>query len=111
MQKAAFLAAVALLSGCGVPNIPGITPYRMEIQQGNYVTQDMVARLTPGMSKEEVRLALGTPLLTDIFHADRWDYVYWREPQGGGSREQRKLIVHFSDGKLARLDGDVVAKK
>jgi outer membrane protein assembly factor BamE len=118
MQKAAFpalalpsLLAAVLLSGCGVPNIPGITPYRMEIQQGNSVTQDMVARLTPGMSKEEVRVVLGTPLLTDIFHAERWDYVYSREPVGGGSREQRKLVVHFTDGKLARIDGDVVAKK
>ena len=119
MQKfafpaAAFLAsaaALAGLAGCGVPSIPGITPYRMEIQQGNFVTQEMVSRLSPGMSKEQVRLALGTPLLTDIFNADRWDYVYYREPQGGGAREQRKLSVHFNDGKLARLDGDVVAKK
>ena len=58
---------------------PACTPYRIDIQQGNFVSQDMVAQLKPGMSKEQVRLALGTPLLTDIFHADRWDYVYWRE--------------------------------
>ena len=54
-----------LLAGCGfVPRIPGITPYRIEIQQGNFISQDMVAQLKPGMSKEQVRLALGTPLLT-----------------------------------------------
>ena len=98
-----------LLAGCGfVPRIPGITPYRIEIQQGNFISQDMVAQLKPGMSKEQVRLALGTPLLTDIFHADRWDYVFWRE-RAGKKREQRKLTVFFEDGKLTRLDGDVVA--
>ena len=59
----------------------------------------MVAQLKPGMSKEQVRFVLGTPLLTDIFHADRWDYVYWRETPGG-KREQRKLTVFFEDGKL-----------
>ena len=69
----------------------------------------MVSQLKPGMSKEQVRLVLGTPLLTDIFHADRWDYVYWRETPGG-KREQRKLAVFFEDGKLARLDGDVVLR-
>ena len=100
---------VMLSAGCGfVPRIPGVTPYRIEIQQGNFISQDMVAQLKPGMSKEQVRLALGTPLLTDIFHADRWDYVYWRE-RPGAKLEQRKLTVFFEDGKLTRLDGDVVA--
>jgi outer membrane protein assembly factor BamE len=114
MHRAALLVllpGVATLPGCGLPTMPGVTPYRMEIQQGNFISQEMVSRLSPGMSKEQVRLQLGTPLLTDIFHADRWDYVYLREPQGGGAREQRKLSVHFSDGKLVRLDGDVVAKR
>jgi outer membrane protein assembly factor BamE len=106
-----FVAALCLvmLSACSsVPRIPGITPYRIDIQQGNYISSDMVAQLKPGMSKEQVRLALGTPLLTDIFHADRWDYVYWYE-RAGAKPEQRKLTVFFEDGKLTRLDGDVVA--
>ena len=104
---ASFCAA---LGGCAVPRIPGVTPYKIEIQQGNYVSQEMVSQLKPGMSKEQVRLLLGTPLLNDIFHADRWDYVWWREDQAG-KREQRKLAVFFEDGKLARLDGDIVAAK
>jgi outer membrane protein assembly factor BamE len=109
MRRAAFLLIVMLLAGCGfVPRIPGVTPYRIEIQQGNFISQDMVAQLKPGMSKEQVRLALGTPLLTDIFHADRWDYVYWRE-RPGAKLEQRKLTVFFEDGKLMRLDGDTVS--
>ncbi len=101
---------LALAGGCAVPRIPGITPYKMEIQQGNFVSQEMVSQLRPGMSKEQVRFLLGTPLLTDIFHGERWDYVYWRE-DAAGKREQRKLAVFFDDGKLARLDGDVVPAK
>ena len=110
MGRAFFLlTGVALVASCGyVPTIPGVTPYRIEIQQGNFISQEMVAPLKPGMSKEQVRLVLGTPLLTDIFHADRWDYIYWRE-KAGEKREQRKLTVFFEDGKLTRLDGDVVA--
>ena len=103
-------ALLALLIGAcaGGPRIPGLTPYRIDIQQGNFVSQEMVAQLKPGMSKEQVRLVLGTPLLTDIFHADRWDYVYWRE-KPGAKRESRKLTVFFEDGKVMRLDGDAVA--
>jgi outer membrane protein assembly factor BamE len=104
----AALAAAAVLPGCGAPSIPGITPYRMEIQQGNFVSQEMVSRLRKGMSKDEVRVILGTPLITDVFHADRWDYIFWREA-ADGTREQRKLAVYFEGDKLARVEGDVVA--
>ena len=105
-----FLAGLAaLMCGCtSVPRIPGITPHKVEIQQGNFVTQEMVSQLKPGMTQEQVRFILGTPLLTDIFHADRWDYLFWRELPDG-KREQRKLIVRFREGKLAQLDGDVVS--
>jgi outer membrane protein assembly factor BamE len=103
------LAAVFLSWGCsGVPILPGLMPYKMEIQQGNFVTQDMVSRLKPGMTKDQVRFILGTPLVTDIFHAERWDYVYTRVPEGGGAMEQRRLAVFFEAGKLSRLEGDVV---
>jgi outer membrane protein assembly factor BamE len=106
-----LLLAAAFLSGCSyVPRIPGVTPYRMEIQQGNFVSQDLVSQLKPGMTKEQVRFILGTPLVSDIFHPDRWDYVYWRETSDG-QREQRKLTVLFDKGQLARLYGDVVPKE
>jgi len=94
------------LAACGA-RIPGLTPYKIDVQQGNFVSQEMVSQLKPGMSKEQVRLALGTPLLADAFHADRWDYVYWRQAPDG-KRESRKLAVFFADGKLARVDGDIV---
>ena len=117
-MKSAFyrfaLCAVApavLLCACksvDVPKVPGITPYRMVIQQGNYISQEMVAQLKVGMTKEQVRYVLGTPLVTDIFHADRWDYVFFRE-HADGKKEQRNLSVVFEKDRLARVIGDLVA--
>src|SRR4051812_7056234 len=100
--------ALCACGGISIPRIPGITPYKMDIQQGNFISQEMVSQLKRGMTKDQVRFALGTPLLTDIFHANRWDYLYWHE-DAAGKREQRKLVVFFEDGKLDRLDGDIVA--
>lgn len=110
LRKIAVLAAACFaLYGCSsVPRIPGITPYKPDIQQGNFVSQEMVAQLKPGMSKEQVRFVLGTPLINDIFHAERWDYVYWRESPAG-RREQRRLAVFFEDGRLTRVDGDLAS--
>lgn len=85
-----------------------LSPYRMDVRQGNMVTQDMVAKLKPGMTEDQVRFVLGTPLITDIFHAGRWDYVYRFQP-GRGEAVERKLTVFFADGKLARVAGDVTA--
>jgi len=100
----------ALLPACksvDVPKVPGVTPYRMVIQQGNFISQEMVSQLKPGMTKEQVRFILGTPLVTDIFHADRWDYVFFRETPDG-KREQRNLSVVFEKDKLARVLGDLL---
>lgn len=83
-----------------------LTPYRIDVRQGNMVTQDMVAKLKPGMTKDQVRFVLGTPLIADIFHADRWDYVYRFQP-GIGDVQERKFTVFFADGKLVRVAGDV----
>ena len=106
----ALLFAASLAACSYVPRIPGVTPYRMEIQQGNFISQEMLSQLKSGMSREQVRLALGTPLLADAFHADRWDYVYWREAPDG-KRESRKLVVFFTDDKLLRVDGDIAPAK
>jgi len=105
LSRALILAAPIALAACGAPNM--IKPYRMEIQQGNYISQEVVSQLKLGMSKEQVRFILGTPLVTDIFHADRWDYVYFRDVRGR-AREERRIAVVFEDGKLARVLGDVV---
>ena len=86
--------------------MPGLTPHKIDIQQGNYVTQEMVSKLKPGMSKSQVRFALGTPLVVDPFHAERWDYVYVQQKRGR-TVEQRHIAVIFKDEKLVRIDGDV----
>ncbi len=113
---AAFMAfawsviLVALATGCSgwsTADLPGVTPYRIEIQQGNYVSQDMVAKLKRGMSREQVRFVLGSPLLTDMFHANRWDYVFYRE-RPDQPREERRMSVFFENDRLARVTGDVV---
>ena len=65
--------ATLLLQGCGnIPILPFLKPYKIDIQQGNYVTQDMIAKLQPGMSRSQVRFALGTPLIVDPFRTDDW---------------------------------------
>jgi outer membrane protein assembly factor BamE len=83
-----------------------VQPYRIDIQQGNLVTQDMIAKLKPGMTRAQVRFALGSPLVVDPFRTDRWDYVYSMEKQGRPV-ERRHIIVIFEDDKLVRVEGDV----
>jgi outer membrane protein assembly factor BamE len=104
------LLAVATLSACSVPTLvaENVHPYRIDVRQGNYVDQAMVSQLKKGMSQEQVRFVLGTPLLSDIFHADRWDYVY-RFKRGSGKLEDRRMSVFFVEGKLDHVAGDVVA--
>lgn len=104
------LAPVALLSlaACSTINdyVPGfIKPYRPDIQQGNWLTREQVELLRPGMTREQVRFALGSPTLTSIFHADRWDYPYLYTP-GYGKTEKRLFTVYFVNDRLDRWEGD-----
>ena len=110
LRVLAALAALILAScsSIGLPT-PSLKAYRMEIQQGNFVSQEMVSQLKPGMSKEQVRFILGTPLIADSFHANRWDYVFRRQMANSNVLEHRKIAVFFEDGKLKRVEGDVTA--
>ncbi len=101
---AALSASCSYLPEIPVPTIAGLKPYRIDIQQGNFLSAEMVAQLKEGMTREQVRFVLGTPLVTDIFHADRWDYVFYRE-LGNGKKEHRHLSVFFKDDKLVRHVG------
>jgi outer membrane protein assembly factor BamE len=112
-----FLLPLVLLTACGampkleVPNFgveDYLSSYHLDIRQGNFITQEMVSQLKPGQTREQVRFVLGTPLVTDPFHGDRWDYVY-RYDNGKGDVQQRRLTVYFADNKLARVAGDAVA--
>lgn len=94
-----LLTATCLAAGCNFP-------YRIDVAQGNIVTQDMVARLEPGMSKQQVTYVMGTPLLVDVFRPDEWVYHYSLR-HGSGEHEQRRIILVFEGDRLARVTGDV----
>ena len=83
-----------------------LTPYKIDVQQGNYLTQEMVAKLKPGMTKSQVRFALGTPLVTDAFHANRWDYFY-SYSKNGELIERRKITAVFDKDVFTQVVGDV----
>lgn len=100
---------VLLLAGCSMGNY--IKPYRVDVRQGNYVTQEMVSQLRPGMTRDQVRFVLGTPLVTDAFHGERWDYVYRFVPGRSQKVEQRHLSVFFKEDRLDRVGGDVTAQE
>ncbi|MDT8310693.1 MAG: outer membrane protein assembly factor BamE [Methylophaga sp.] len=95
---------ILVLSGCSKDKIPGV--YRIDIQQGNDVSQEMIAKLEPGMSKSQVNFVMGTPLLIDAFHPNRWDYIYSFQP-GNGERQQRRITLFFDEQeKLDHIEGD-----
>ena len=104
--------ALLLSGGCSRVTLPTVDDlpivYKIDIQQGNVMTQDMVAQLQRGMSKAKVRFIMGTPMIMDTFHSDRWDYFYSLQ-EGGGDRAQRHISLFFEDEKLAYAEGDVRA--
>ena len=115
----ALLAACMLAAGCGSVDrvvsrrvTDAITPYKVEIVQGNFVSREQVDLLKPGMSRAQVRETLGTPLLTDIFHADRWDYVFTIK-RPGTEPQQRKVVVLFENDALKSIDapGDLPGER
>lgn len=110
LAVAAALGALAV-AGCSSYNsatqlvAQHITPYRITVVQGNFVSSEAVAKLHPGMSRNEVRAVLGTPLLTDMFHNDRWDYLFYFKRGSTDVVQQRELIVYFDGDSLLRWTG------
>ncbi|MCZ2441595.1 MAG: outer membrane protein assembly factor BamE [Burkholderiales bacterium] len=102
-------ALALLLAGCAASRqsedgfLSRITPYRIEIVQGNVVTSEQLARVRPGLSRAQVRDVLGTPLLTDPFHGDRWDYIFTLR-RDGTPPQRRSVIVHFQGDSLASIE-------
>ena len=113
-RAAARVLPIALLSllmtGCAtldrhLPTWRSLGVYKIDVNQGNYLSQDMVDKLKVGMTQPQVRQTLGTPLVESPFRADRWDYVYEYMRQGQ-IVEHRKFTVWFADGKVTRWEGD-----
>jgi outer membrane protein assembly factor BamE len=112
-RLAVALAAGALAGGCGsfdnaTQKVAGlVTPYKVEVVQGNFVSKEQVEAVKPGMSRQQVRDILGTPLVTSVFHAHRWDYVFTLKRQGVPAQE-RKLAVFFKGEVMERVEGDTM---
>ncbi|KAG8151904.1 outer membrane protein assembly factor BamE [Burkholderia catarinensis] len=104
-------AAVAALAGCSSYDsvtqriAQSITPYRITVVQGNFVSQEKAAQLQAGMTREQVRALIGTPLLADMFHADRWDYLFYFKRGSTSIVQQRDLVLTFSGDRLASWTG------
>lgn len=109
LSSTATLCATLALGACASQTTTAdrlfglLTPYRMEIVQGNVVTQEQIALVTPGMTRRQVRDLLGSPMLTDLFHADRWDYPFIIRRQGA-EPQQRVIVVHFQGDSLLRVE-------
>lgn len=107
---AAAAAAALLASGCErIPDIPDIEIpglYRVDIRQGNALGDAALARLEVGMPRSKVLHLLGSPAVDDVFHPDRWEYLYSFAP-GGEAGEWRHIVLHFEGDTLARIEGDM----
>ena len=99
MRVLAIALCCAALAGCG----PFV--YKIDVQQGNYVTVDVVDKVKVGQTKAEVRQILGTPLLNDVFHQDRWDY-YFSSARRGSLHDKKRFTVVFKDDKVVSFEGD-----
>lgn len=95
------VALASLVSACS--EFPGV--YKIDIPQGNVVTQEMVDQLRPGMTPSQVRYVMGTPLINDTFSPNRWDYLYSMK-QGGEPRTQERISLYFENEQLTRITGD-----
>lgn len=111
MKKIVLLCiSLVFITACsrsfdGGYNVPLL--YKIDIQQGNVIDQDMLNKLKPGMDQTQVKFIMGTPVIVDPFHNDRWEYIFSFQ-KGGGVREQRHITLHFDeDEKLSHISGDV----
>lgn len=107
----ALVLAATVVSGCA-PTDPRsrsgpFSPYRIDVPQGNYVDQAMLAQVREGMTRDQVRFALGTPLLVDPFRPDRWDYVF-RFQHPNGAADLRRATVYFAEGRVARIEAEAL---
>ena len=107
-----FLSACSDWSLPEVPDVslPDSIPdviHKVEIQQGNIIDQRMINKLRPGMGKRQVRFILGSPMINDTFHADRWDYIYRKHISSHAPTKATRMSLFFNNGALVRIEGDM----
>ncbi|MDA7957338.1 MAG: outer membrane protein assembly factor BamE [Gammaproteobacteria bacterium] len=109
MNRKTFLKIAAQTATMGAATFaaPGCILYRIDIQQGNEITLQMLDRLQLGMSRTEVTKALGFPLVTDPFNTDRWDYYFYRKRGEDGAVQQHFATLYFNEDKLARVESSL----
>ena len=113
IQKILIAVACGVLASCSsgtmssssINPVNWITPYKVDVIQGNFVSREQVEQLQAGMTRDQVKAVLGTPLLTSLFHADRWDYVFTLKRQGI-EPQSFKYTVFFKGDQLERFSGD-----
>ena len=98
--------AITFLGACSFVGFPGV--YKINVEQGNIVTQEMADQLKPGMNRRQVRFILGTPLVEDTFDQNRWDYVFVKR-NGNTVLDESRLTVEFEDDTLVNISGDFMA--
>ncbi len=96
-----------VMSSSAINPVNWITPYKVDVIQGNFISKEQVEQLRTGLSRDEVKAVLGTPLMTSLFHADRWDYVFTMKRQGV-EPQSFKYTVFFKDNLLERFEGDAM---
>lgn len=101
--KNTFAAATLLIMTAGCKFPPKV--YRIDVQQGNYITKKMVNKLKPGMTKKQVKKIMGTSTIVPTFNDDRWDYRYYLIPGDGSAKKQKVLTIFFKNNKLSSLEG------
>ncbi len=104
-RNALLLVSLIVLGGCSF-KLPNLGVYKIDIPQGNIVTQEMVDKLQPGMSKRQVRFVMGTPLILDTFEPERWDYLRSMESRKQ-KRSQQRISLFFEKDTLVRMEGDL----
>ncbi len=109
MKVLRLFPLVLALAACSSVNLP-LSPYRIDVQQGNALEQESVEKLKLGLNRSQVRFLLGTPLLVDPFHGNRWDYVY-NSRKAGKLTEERRLVLYFDGDVLARIEAEGLALK
>lgn len=99
MRRFPFLPSLL----CGLL-LTACTVHKIDVQQGNVITQEMLETLTLGMDKKRVQLLLGSPLLRDPFHPDRWDYVYSFIASNRGLEQSAHVVLRFTGDQLTKID-------
>lgn len=102
LKQLLVITALVTLTGCTY--FPGV--YKMDVPQGNPISQQQLDQLRPGMTESQVRYVMGTPLIQDTFHQNRWDYVYHLVEEDE-MQENRRVTLYFQNGLLIRIEGDM----